>query len=335
MSMDLGSIPVGVVGLGLMGKSIATCLLAAGHPVAVYDSDCTRREQAPALVASFLNVLETEGLPGNRPKPAKLLENLGVADNIAGLSGARIVFEVIIEDAAAKRALFEELESVLLADTIIASNTSAIPITVLQQGMLHPGRFIGVHWAEPAHLTRFLEIIAGAHTDKKIGPFLYDLAAGWGKEPALVRRDIRGFVANRIMFAMIREAFYLVESGVASIEDVDRSVRNDVGSWATLAGPFRWMDLTGILSYAAVMRDLLPELSNAAKLPELMEQVVASGALGTANAKGFYQYTAHSAREWDETFQRFSLDIRRLQHDYPEPFVDPAAPGPGSRSGDN
>ena len=318
MNMDMGSIPVGVVGLGLMGKSIAACLLATGHRVAVYDSERTRRAKGPALVASFLNVLESEGLLEDKPKPANLVENLSVVDDISGLSGARIVFEVITENAAAKRALFEKLESVLAPDAIIASNTSAIPISLLQQGMVHPERFIGVHWAEPAHLTRFLEIIAGAQTDTKIGPFLYDLAVGWGKEPALVRRDIRGFVANRIMFAMIREAFYLVESGVASIEDVDRSVRNDVGSWATLAGPFRWMDLTGILSYAAVMRDLLPELSNAAKLPELMEQVVASGALGTANAKGFYQYTDQSAREWDQTFQRFSIDIRRLQHKYRE-----------------
>src|SRR5690606_16718441 len=129
----------------------------------------------------------------------------------------------------------------------------------------------------------------------------------------------RGFVANRIMYAMIREAFHLVETGVATVEDVDRSVRNDIGAWATLAGPFRWMDLTGIPAYAAVMADLMPELSNATEVPRLMRETAAAGALGTANARGFHQYTPESAQAWDEAFRQFSLDIRRMQQKYPEP----------------
>lgn len=316
MTIDPSRIPVGVVGLGLMGKSIAGCLLAAGHPVTAYDSDPERRAEAPRALSQILGELQSEG--SLKEAPSLLLDRLSVVAGMAELSGSHIVFEVITEDAEAKRAVFKALETALPPDAVIASNTSAIPITLLQQGMAHPERLIGVHWAEPAHLTRFLEIIAGEQTGGHVGPFLRELAAGWGKEPSLVKRDIRGFVANRIMYAMIREAFHLVETGVASIEDVDRSVRNDVGSWATLAGPFRWMDLTGIPAYATVMRDLLPELSNAATLPRLMEQVVASGALGTANAKGFHHYTPQSARAWDDAFRRFSMDIRHLQQDYPE-----------------
>lgn len=316
MPPDPQDIPVGVVGLGLMGKSIAACLLAAGHPLIGYDSDPVRRAQTRSAVAEMLAELAGEC---SLAEPVdQVLERLSLAPELEDFAHCRIAFEVVTEDLSAKRAVFAELEQVLSPDAVIASNTSAMPITLLQQGLDHPGRLVGVHWAEPAHLTRFLEIIAGEASDPAIGAWLHALASNWGKEPTLVRRDIRGFVTNRIMYAMIREAFYLVESGVATVADVDRSVRNDIGSWATLAGPFRWMDLTGIPAYAAVMADLLPDLSNVTELPRLMQETVASGALGTANAKGFYPYTPEGAQAWDEAFRRFSMDIRHVQQKYPE-----------------
>lgn len=308
---------VGVVGLGLMGKSVVACLLAAGHRVIGHDSDPARREAATAAIRDMLGELADEGsLTG---APDLVLERLAVAPSLEELAPCVIAFEVVTEDLAAKREVFAALEDVLAAEAIIASNTSAIPITQLQQGLKNPERLYGVHWAEPAYLTRFLEIIAGDASQPELGEALHALALHWGKEPTFVRRDIRGFVTNRIMYAMIREAFHLVETGVATVADVDRSVRNDIGSWTTLAGPFRWMDLTGIPAYAAVMEELLPELSNATELPRLMRETVASGAFGTKNAKGFHEYTPETAKAWDEAFRRFSMDIRRLQQNYPEP----------------
>jgi 3-hydroxybutyryl-CoA dehydrogenase len=142
------------------------------------------------------------------------------------------------------------------------------------------------------------------------------LATLWKKEPTLVRRDIRGFITNRIMYAMLREAFYLVENGYATVEDVDRSVRNDMGYWITMAGPFRYMDLTGIPAYAAVMRDLLPDLSCGKDVPKLMQEVVASGGRGISNAKGFYNYTPAEAKRWEKRFLAFSYEIRALALKY-------------------
>jgi 3-hydroxybutyryl-CoA dehydrogenase len=144
------------------------------------------------------------------------------------------------------------------------------------------------------------------------------LARGWGKEPSLLRRDIRGFITNRIMYAMLREAFYLVESGYATIADVDRSLRNDLGYWITFAGPFRFMDLTGIPAYESVMQDLLPELCNEVRVPSLMKQVAASGARGVSNAKGFYSYTPAEAKRWERRFLKFTYEIRALAQKYPE-----------------
>jgi 3-hydroxybutyryl-CoA dehydrogenase len=175
---------------------------------------------------------------------------------------------------------------------------------------------LGIHWGEPAHISRFLEVICGNETDPRNAQKVLRLAGLWKKEPTLVRRDIRGFIANRIMYAMMREAFYLVENGFATAEDVDRSVRNDMGYWITMAGPFRYMDLTGIPAYCAVMRDLLPDLNCAKETPKLMQQVVASGARGISNAKGFYPYTAAEARSWEKRFLDFSYEIRALALKY-------------------
>jgi 3-hydroxybutyryl-CoA dehydrogenase len=120
------------------------------------------------------------------------------------------------------------------------------------------------------------------------------------------------------MYAMLREAFHLVETGVASITDVDRSLRNDLGYWITFAGPFRFMDLTGIPAYCAVMHDLLPELDCSQQVPPLMTRLVESGAQGIANARGFYHYTPAQAKRWGRRFLKFSYDVRALARKYPE-----------------
>ena len=151
-----------------------------------------------------------------------------------------------------------------------------------------------------------------------LAEWVRDLSLKWGKEPGLLRRDIRGFITNRVFYAMLREAFHLVESGVCSVEDVDRSLRNDLGYWITLAGPFRFMDLTGVPAYKTVMDDLWPELSNEQETPEMMKKLVTSGATGVENARGFYEYTPASAKRWKKKFLEFSYEIHKLALRYPE-----------------
>jgi 3-hydroxybutyryl-CoA dehydrogenase len=147
-----------------------------------------------------------------------------------------------------RKASIKKLETVLSPTAIIGSNTSAIPVTVLQSGLQYPERVLGIHWAEPAHITRFMEVICGKDSQLEYAYKMVELAESWGKEPSLLKKDIRGFITNRIMYAMLREAFYLVENGYATMEDVDRSLRNDLGYWITFAGPFRFMDSDGYSS---------------------------------------------------------------------------------------
>jgi 3-hydroxybutyryl-CoA dehydrogenase len=250
--------------------------------------------------------------------PARVVKNLHMAEDYADLRECQVVIETVLEDLPVKYEVFRKVEATVSPETIIGSNTSAIPATTLQKGAAHPERFMGIHWGEPAHVTRFMEIICGDQTDLRFVERARELAQGWGKEPAIVRRDIRGFLTNRCMYALMREAFYLVESGYATIEDVDRSLRNDLGYWLTLAGPFRFMDLTGVPAYLRVMKDLLPELCCSKEVPALIRKVVDEGGLGVANAHGFYHYTPAEARCWEKRFLKFSYDIRALAQKYPE-----------------
>jgi 3-hydroxybutyryl-CoA dehydrogenase len=306
----------GVVGMGLMGSSIAACLLAAGHTVAAIDADPARVRKGPRQVLSLLEGLREEGLL--RSDPRRILKRLTISENYSDLSQSQIVVECVTEDLDIKKEVIRRIEQAVSPDTIIGSNTSAIPPTVLQNNALHPERILGIHWAEPAHVTRFMEIICGEDTLPIYAERALALARQLGKEPSLLRKDVRGFITNRVMYAMLREAFHLVESGVASITDVDRSLRNDLGYWITFAGPFRFMDLTGIPAYYAVMRDLLPDLDCGKQIPPLITRLVESGAQGVANARGFYHYTPTQAKRWERRFLKFSYDVRALARKYPE-----------------
>jgi 3-hydroxybutyryl-CoA dehydrogenase len=307
--------PVGLVGLGLMGRGIASCLLAHGLEVVAYNRTARRaRASVPHIQKTLAEVVRRKLAPRSRIRDWR--DRFRLVGSIAELAPAAFVIESVKEDLELKRQIYAQLESALAEDAVIASNTSSLPISVLQSGRKYPARFIGMHWGEPAQIMRYLEVIPGAETSSHTVDLTMRLGERCGKEPTLLRKDIQGFISNRMMYAMIREACYLVESGIADVETVDRSFRNDMGYWATLAGPFRWMDLTGIPAYAAVMEGLLPKLSNARDVPKMMRDMVASGAQGVGNARGFYPYTKASARRWEKAWVDFTYEIRKLADQY-------------------
>jgi 3-hydroxybutyryl-CoA dehydrogenase len=307
---------VGVVGLGLMGSSIAACIVRHGYRVIGCDLRRDAVRNSPSQVRRALLDLKRHDSPNL--DVASRLKRYHVTTKVADLALCDLVVEAIVEDKRAKRRVIAGLERVLSPRAVIASNTSSIPISMLLAKAKHPGRIIGMHWAEPAHITRFMEIVCGTKTSAATRDRAMAFGKRCGKEPSVLRKDIRGFITNRCFYALLREAFHLVESGVCTVADVDRSLRNDLGWWITLAGPFRFMDLTGIPAYKTVMEDLNRELSCNKRVPALMRNVVASGAKGVSNAKGFYRYTRREAKAWEEKFVRFSHDIRKLALKYPE-----------------
>ena len=318
--IDVTTIPIGVVGLGLMGCSITTCLIMAGHKVIAVAPVAIDLEHANTRIQTHLTRSKQHGLINK--EPAEYLQQLTITEDYALLKDCKVVIECTLENVDIKKSVYNKIEAVISNEAILTSNTSAIPISILQKLTLFPTRFFGLHWAEPSHTTRFLEIICGELSDTAKADFLYELSHYWGKEPTLVRKDIRGFITNRLMYSMYREAMYLVENGYATIEDVDRVCRNNTGYWMTLVGVFRWMDLTGVPAYHTVMKDLLPTLNNSTEVPELIDKIVREGGKGVANAHGFYNYTPEEAKCWEETFTEFSYEIRQLALKYPFDVVE-------------
>ncbi|MDH7460626.1 3-hydroxyacyl-CoA dehydrogenase family protein [Chitinophagaceae bacterium 26-R-25] len=314
-NIDTTKINVGVVGLGLMGTSLIVSLLMAGHRViaiAPINDDMT---DAPQRILEHLMICENAGSL-NQPIDA-YLSQLVISQDYLLLAPCDIVLECVIEIPEIKRSVYKKVEAIISSDAILASNTSAIPISDLQKGLVVPQRFLGIHWAEPSYFTRFMEITCGIQTDAVHAEWVYELAHCWGKEPTLLRKDIRGFVTNRLMYAVYREGLSLVEKGTASFDDVDKAFRYDVGSWITLMGIFRRMDYLGLKDAFESYNRLAPHFCNDEHIPALMQTMVDKNAKGTRNCTGLYSYTPDEAKQWDDAFAAFNVDIYRLAAMYP------------------
>ena len=181
-------IQIGVVGLGLMGSSIATCLLAAGHKVTALTRHIEKSDEVRKRVFNFLKQLQEEGVL--KEDPNKTIQRLFITDEYSSFANHEVIIESITENLDDKKEVFQQLEKVLSPTAIIGSNTSAIPVTILQSGLRHPERLLGIHWGEPAHVLRFLEVICGDLSDIKYAEKIVTLAEEWGKEPSLVKKDI-------------------------------------------------------------------------------------------------------------------------------------------------
>lgn len=307
---------VAVVGLGLLGRGIAARFLASGFTVIALDPSEAQRIAARERIAQMMGeLIDAGGL--SEILRAEWPARYTATDDYAELNGCTFVVESVTEDLAVKEQALDAIEAAVAPETVIASNTSAIPISRLQQGRRHPSRFIGMHWAEPAHATRFMELVRGDQTSDAASAAAARMAERLGKEPSLCQKDVPAFIVNRIAYAMYREALHLVETGVADVETIDRAVRNTLGLWATICGPFRWIDLTGGPElYAHAMERVLPTLSKDDAVSPTMQALAESGARGIANGRGFYPYTPEEAQRWEELYRRHAWRVSQMLDEY-------------------
>jgi len=299
---------IGLVGLGLMGQGIASCLIAHGFRVVAYSRSTYREQETVQHISDSIKKLINRNVI-SASQAEGWEERFQYVNSFEELGESQFVVETVGESLELKRNIYKTLESVLAEDVVIASNTSGISLSVLQEQLNCKERFIGMHWAEPAEITRYLEISRAKDTSDSAVQIAQNIGERCGKQPTVLNYDVSGLISNRLMYAMMREAIHLVESGVADVETVDRSFRNDIGWWSTLCGPFRWMDLTGLPIYAEVMKGLFPKLSNSTELPQLMQEKVDS-------KSKFYDYSKVSEKEWENIWTDFTYDIRSLVEKY-------------------
>ncbi len=279
---------VAVVGAGTMGHGIAQVAAAAGYRVTLIDATRDLAEAGIARVAVNLDGAIARG----KLEPAQkdvILERIAVADDIArGAAGAQLVIEAVPEKMELKAAILRTLDQSVDAAAILASNTSSLSITALQRATVQPGRVIGLHFFNPVHINRLVEVVRGKDTQTAVVEASLAFVRAAGKEPVVVR-DAPGFATSRLGVLLGLEAMRMLEQGVASAEDIDKAM--ELG-YRHPMGPLRLTDLVGLDVRLDIARYLHAELaSDAFKPPAILERMVAEGRLGRKTGYGFYTWT--------------------------------------------
>jgi 3-hydroxyacyl-CoA dehydrogenase len=274
-----------VIGTGTMGPGMGAVLARAGIAVAMYDVSeeaLDRSKAGVGLAEGVLDKLETPQVEGGSTRYT--------ADLADALEDVDFVFEAVPEKLEIKHEVFRGLERHVAADTILASNTSGIPITKIAEGCEHPERVVGTHWSNPPHLIPMIEVIPGERTSQETVDAAVALVERIGYE-AVVEREVPGFVENRILYAIMREAVDLVDRGIIDADGMDRCVRWGIGYKLAVIGPMELLDMAGLDIYQAVGSYLNQDLSNSTDVSKTITERTAEGKLGMKTGGGLYEYT--------------------------------------------
>jgi 3-hydroxybutyryl-CoA dehydrogenase len=288
-NMEHSGRSVAVVGAGLMGIGIATCLALAGQHVKVFDSDPGRRRDTSRLVQDILEEIEVSGRAVDIATAQARIE---VCENLSGLADASIVYEAVVEKLEIKHAVYAQLEAVITPDAVIASNTSGFLPDMLCVRMQYPNRFVVAHFWNPPYVIPLVELVPATTTDGALPLRLQRELQQAGFEPIVLRAAIPGFIGNRIQFAVLREALHLVHSGVADAATVDAVVKSCLGRRYSQFGPLEVADLGGLDTFLDIATHLMPQLNKDESAPELLRSQIAQGNTGIDSGLGFYH--------WDE-----------------------------------
>ena len=278
-----------VAGAGLMGAGISQMFPGVGIKTTLYSIKESDFEFAKEVLKNNLDFLvENRVIDANQAEAIQ--RSIKFTTDIQCMKDADLIIEAIPENINIKANFYEEICRSAKEDTIIATNTSAISIDLLSNYVTNKKRFCGTHFLNPPHIIPLVEVIKGQSTDGSVCERLVDFFRQLGKKPVLVKHDIKGFLSNRLQFALLREATYLVEEGIASPEDIDRTIKYGNGLRYVCSGPFQIADLGGLTIFNSVAKYLYPELCNNNNINHLFEKCVEDGNIGIMSGKGIYEY---------------------------------------------
>ena len=237
---------IGVIGGGKMGVGIAQLFATKGYPVTViYVGNDEERNDSAKNMCANLTFLAENGVVDAGEIDA-ILARVAYTEDIQAIANADIVFECVVENLAVKQDLFQKLDGICGPDTILASNTSAISITEIASKSTHKNRIIGTHYWNPPYLIPLVEVIRTEQVSDSTVERTFEILNAAGKHPVLVKKDVPGFLANRLQHALFREAISIVEHGIASPKDVDEAIKYGFGMRVGISAPFEVMDMCGL-----------------------------------------------------------------------------------------
>ncbi|MCC6193499.1 MAG: NAD(P)-binding domain-containing protein [Burkholderiales bacterium] len=283
---------IAVLGAGRMGCGIAQVFCAAGHPVALHDTSSEALAKAPETIREYCRLLDVDPGAAANLRCARDLEDAA--------AGADVVIEAVPERREQKREVFARLEAATRREALLATNTSAIPIGDIAAGLKTPERVLGMHFWNPPHLVALVEVVQASRTGDDAVSRAMALLESIGMSPVHVRRDIPGFIGNRLQHALKREAIALVAAGVCDARTLDRVVKEGFGARLAVLGPLEQSDLVGLDLTLAVHEVLIADLDRSPGPHPYLRAKVAAGETGMAKGMGFRSWTAREASELEQ-----------------------------------
>ena len=294
---EVANARIAVVGAGLMGHGIAQVFALAGHDVTITDAIAASLDTVKSRITNNLRDLGDD--------PAAVERVTVRADLAEAVRDADYVVEAVSEDLPLKQKLFAQIEACVRSDTILASNTSVIPITAIMQNLARRERALGTHWWNPPFLVPLVEVIETQWTSPQAVAWTMALHAAAGKKPAHVKKDVPGFIGNRLQHALWREAVSLVERGICDAETVDTVIKAAFGRRLAVLGPLENADMVGTDLTLAIHKTVLPDIDARPGPSPYLEKLVADGKLGFKSGEGF--------RQWSPE-QQAALRAKVVQH---------------------
>jgi 3-hydroxybutyryl-CoA dehydrogenase len=278
---------IAVVGAGLMGHGIAQVFAVNGHDVALTDATAAVRDSALTRIARNLEELSQD---------VAALDRIVIHNDLeTTVAGADLVVEAVPEDLALKQALFARIEAVVSRETVLATNTSVIPVTPIMQGLRHRERALATHWWNAPFLVPLVEIIGTQWTEPAVIAAMMDLHRSLGQTPVHVKKDVSGSIGNRLQLALWREAMHLVETGVCNAETVDAVVKASFGRRLAVLGPIENADLIGLELTRAIHANVFPTLDARPYPSPLLDRLIAEGKTGMKAGEGLRAWTPDEA----------------------------------------
>jgi 3-hydroxybutyryl-CoA dehydrogenase/5-formyl-3-hydroxy-2-methylpyridine 4-carboxylate dehydrogenase len=302
---------VAVVGAGTMGPGMAATFARYGFTTRLSDVKPEQLEKAKGTIDFVYKTLTAGGFMTDADAQTGWGNLTLTGDQGAAVKDADFVVETVPERAEIKQAVFTELEGLVRPDTILASNTSGIPITKLGEAVKTPNRVVGMHWSNPPHVIPVIEVIRGARTDQATIDTTNGVVERIGMVPAEVKRDVPGFVENRILYAIMREALHLLDEGVATAEDIDKITKWGIGYKLAVIGPLELLDVAGLDIYTAVASYLNNDLSNESGISTTVTSKVEAGQLGLKTQGGLFEYTPEKIQQLQQQRGRLLLASKK------------------------
>jgi 3-hydroxybutyryl-CoA dehydrogenase/5-formyl-3-hydroxy-2-methylpyridine 4-carboxylate dehydrogenase len=295
-----------VLGTGTMGPGMGAVLARAGMEVTLFDVSPEALERARGTVGMVEGVLDRLEVP--RHEGGVLTYE---TERAAALDGVDVVVEAIPEQLELKHQLFVEIEDEIGPEAIIASNTSGIPATKLAEGLKRPERVIGWHWSNPPHLIPMNEVIPGERTASEVTRAVEQLTRRIGYHPVTLKKEVPGFVENRILYAIMRECLALVDEGVMDIEGIDLCVKWGIGYKLAVVPPIQLLDMAGLDIYTSVAGYLNRDLSDEKGVSQTATGLKEEGRLGIKAGGGFFDYTPERIKELQQQRAAALVAVRK------------------------